>query len=324
LAVSVLLVSALATAAPTTSRDRRDPPLLAAQVLLDRAGFSPGEIDGRRGPNTTRALEAFQRAHGLDVTGRPDARTMAALRDGDPGRDVIVERTLSDADVAGPWLQVPDDVMAQALLPALGYQSPLERLAEQVHASPALLRALNPTATFDRPGEVVRVPDVEPAAAPPSNDRARGTSGVRAAAETGRDRDAVVRVSKHLGVLTAIDADGTVRLHAPVTVGSEHDPLPIGEWRVTTIQGDPVFNYNPELFWDADPTHAKAVLRPGPNNPVGTVWIGLDREHYGLHGTPEPGRVGHTASHGCVRLTNWDAVRLASLVRRGTRVLFEE
>jgi lipoprotein-anchoring transpeptidase ErfK/SrfK len=323
LAVSVLVASAIAAAVPPTASAERPPPLLAVQVLLDRAGFSPGEIDGRAGPNTTKALEAFQRARGLEVTGRADPRTRKALR-GVDDRDVVVTRTLSESDVAGPWLQVPEDLMAQAFLPALGYASPLERLAEQVHASPALLRALNPAATFDRPGEVVRVPDVAPATADRSTAGAVGTSGVRTSAETGRGRDVLVRVSKRRGALTVTDDDGTTRMHAPVTVGSEHDPLPVGEWRVTGIERDPVFHYNPDLFWDADPAHAKAVLRPGPNNPVGVVWIGIDREHYGLHGTPEPGEVGHSVSHGCVRLTNWDALRLASLVRRGSRVVFEE
>jgi lipoprotein-anchoring transpeptidase ErfK/SrfK len=119
------------------------------------------------------------------------------------------------------------------------------------------------------------------------------------------------------------DAQGQVLFHAPVTSGSEHDPLPIGEWSVTAVVRHPTFNYNPDLFWDADPAHAKATIKPGPNNPVGVVWIDLSKEHYGLHGTPNPSRVGHTASHGCVRLTNWDALKLAAFVRKGTPVHFE-
>jgi lipoprotein-anchoring transpeptidase ErfK/SrfK len=115
-----------------------------------------------------------------------------------------------------------------------------------------------------------------------------------------------------------------VLLQAPVTVGSEHDPLPIGEWAVAGLWPNPVFHYNPELFWDAEPSHSKAHIQPGPNNPVGVMWIGLTREHYGLHGAPEPSRVGHTVSHGCVRLTNWDVLRVAAHVTKGTRVVFEE
>jgi lipoprotein-anchoring transpeptidase ErfK/SrfK len=107
-----------------------------------------------------------------------------------------------------------------------------------------------------------------------------------------------------------------------VTTGSEHDPLPIGSWKVTSVEQMPTFNYNPDLFWDADPKHAKTRIPPGPNNPVGVVWIDLSKEHYGIHGTPEPSKVGHTQSHGCVRLTNWDAQRLARWARPGTAVIF--
>jgi lipoprotein-anchoring transpeptidase ErfK/SrfK len=111
-------------------------------------------------------------------------------------------------------------------------------------------------------------------------------------------------------------------MYAPVTTGSQRDPLPLGEWKVNGVQLDPPFRYNPELFWDADPSHAKATVPPGPNNPVGMVWIDLSKEHYGIHGTPEPSAIGRTESHGCVRLTNWDALRLAELVKPGTKVIF--
>ena len=119
-----------------------------------------------------------------------------------------------------------------------------------------------------------------------------------------------------------VDESGSVVLYAPVTVGSSNDPLPIGDWKVTGVQRDPVFHYNPDLFWDADPSHAKAKIPAGPNNPVGVVWVDLSRPHYGLHGSPEPSRIGHTESHGCVRLTNWDALRVAALVAPGTKVAF--
>ncbi len=131
-----------------------------------------------------------------------------------------------------------------------------------------------------------------------------------------------VIVSKEKSTLTILDADGKVIFHAPVTSGSERDPLPLGEWKVTGTQKNPAFFYNPELFWDANPAHAKAKIPAGPNNPVGVVWIDITKEHYGLHGTPEPGRIGYAQSHGCVRLTNWDAQRVAAVVRPGTRVVF--
>jgi lipoprotein-anchoring transpeptidase ErfK/SrfK len=123
-------------------------------------------------------------------------------------------------------------------------------------------------------------------------------------------------------VLTVEDENGKLLFHAPVTSGSERDPLPIGAWKVTGVQRMPPFQYNPDLFWDANPTHAKARIAPGPNNPVGVVWIDLSKEHYGIHGTPEPSRIGHVQSHGCVRLTNWDAMRVAAWARPGTTVIF--
>jgi lipoprotein-anchoring transpeptidase ErfK/SrfK len=132
-----------------------------------------------------------------------------------------------------------------------------------------------------------------------------------------------VIVSKEKSTLTVENAEGKVILHAPVTTGSEHDSLPLGEWKVTGIHKDPIFYYNPALFWDANPAHAKAQIAAGPNNPVGVVWIGISKEHYGLHGTPEPGRIGYAQSSGCVRLTNWDALRVAALVQPGTRVIFQ-
>jgi lipoprotein-anchoring transpeptidase ErfK/SrfK len=135
--------------------------------------------------------------------------------------------------------------------------------------------------------------------------------------------DVTVQVSKSDSSVRVLAADGKVLFFAPVTTGSEHDPLPPGEWKVTGVDWHPVFHYNPDLFWDAKPGDSKATIKAGPNNPVGVVWINLSLEHYGMHGTPEPANIGKTESHGCVRLTNWDAVRLASLVKRGTPVIFQ-
>jgi len=116
------------------------------------------------------------------------------------------------------------------------------------------------------------------------------------------------------------DASGKVLMYAPITVGSEKDPLPVGEWKVTGVSWNPVFNYNPDLFWDADPTHSKAKIPAGPNNPVGIVWVDINKEHFGFHGTPEPSTIGRTESHGCLRLTNWDARKLGEFVSAGTKV----
>jgi lipoprotein-anchoring transpeptidase ErfK/SrfK len=133
-----------------------------------------------------------------------------------------------------------------------------------------------------------------------------------------------IAVSKATSSLTVEDETGKVLFHAPVTSGSEHDPLPIGSWKTTAIQTMPVFHYNPDLFWDANPTHSKAKIPAGPNNPVGVAWIDLSKEHYGIHGTPEPSKIGHVQSHGCVRLTNWDVARVLQWARPGTQVVFRE
>jgi lipoprotein-anchoring transpeptidase ErfK/SrfK len=283
--------------------------ILVTQIMLDRAGFSPGEIDGRAGTNLRRALGAFQRAHKLTDSGKLDEATKQRLAERAGNQPPLVTYELTEADIAGPYNDnIPSDLMQQSKLESLSYRSALEMLAERYHSSPLLLRQLNRGLTFERAGERVSVPNVGVA------DPLAPAPGARPAA--------VITVTKATSSLTVEDADGGILFHAPVTSGSQHDPLPLGEWKVTGVQRNPPFQYNPALFWDADPTHAKARIAPGPNNPVGTVWIDITKEHYGIHGTPEPSRIGHVASHGCVRLTNWDVVRVAQWARPGTRVVF--
>ena len=310
----VLLAAALAISsgqdpAPgTRTPSTRENAGLDLQVRLDRAGFSPGQIDGKPGGNTRKALAAFQRANGLSPTGRPDLATLEALTAASPG-DTVVAYQVTAEDVAGPFVEViPDDMIEMAALTALSYTSPLELIGERVHSSPALVESLNPGITIAE-GATLQLPNVRGAPRIPAKGQSKAT-GVK------------VIVSKAERTLTVTGDDGRVLLHAPVSVGSEHDPLPLGDWKVTAVQNDPVFHYNPDLFWDADPAHAKARVPAGPNNPVGVVWVDISRPHYGLHGTSEPATIGRTQSHGCVRLTNWDARHLAALVAPGTPVLF--
>lgn len=309
LVTAALAMTSLAAQVPPAEPPPVVPETLAVQIMLDRAGFSPGEIDSRPGINVRRALEAFQRAHGLAASGMLDDATWDRLAQRTGHQPPLVRFDITPDVVGGPFEPaIPSDMMAQAKLKALAYREPLEALAEKFHVSPALLKQLNPVATFTTAGERVLVPNV--AAINPQVP----APGTRPAAR--------LVVTKETSALTIEDAAGNVIFHAPVTTGSRHDPLPVGEWKVTGVQQMPEFRYNPALFWDANPAHTKARIAPGPNNPVGVVWIGLSKEHYGIHGTPEPSRIGHVQSHGCVRLTNWDAQRVAIWSRPGTQVIF--
>jgi lipoprotein-anchoring transpeptidase ErfK/SrfK len=283
--------------------------LVGFQVLLDRQGFSSGEIDGRQGPNFSRALAAFQSARKL-AAGTPDCATWEAL--GGTGTEAtITSYTITDADVQGPFeSSIPPQLVDQAKLATLNYRSPIELLAERFHASPALLTRLNPGVQMTA-GREIKVPAVAPFD-PETKPQPDETAG-----------DLRIAVSKEESALRATRADGTLVFYAPVSSGSVHDPLPPGDFKVRGVAWRPPFHYNPKLFWDAKPADGKAKIPAGPNNPIGVVWIDLDLEHYGIHGTPEPGNVGHTESHGCVRLTNWDAARVASLVKAGTPVHFQ-
>jgi lipoprotein-anchoring transpeptidase ErfK/SrfK len=276
-----------------------------AQVLLDRARFSPGVIDGRRSENFANALRAFQQKSGLKESGELDAATWKKLTEStDPA---LIEYTISAADTKGPFgEEIPESYEKKAELKRLDYTSPLELLAERFHTDEGLLRELNPGKSFDKDGTVIAVANVNVKAV------ALSTKGVK------------LEVDKAHKSVRVLGSDGKLVAAYPASIGSEEKPAPSGTLKVVRVAHGPSYTYNPDFKFRGVKADRELKIAAGPNNPVGTVWIALNQKTYGIHGTAEPTKVGKVASHGCVRMTNWDAVALAKLVRKGTVVEFVE
>jgi lipoprotein-anchoring transpeptidase ErfK/SrfK len=287
--------------APFASKQAISPLVIKTEILLARAHFSPGEISGRAGENLNKAIAAFAEAQGK-ATKKLDRELWDKLvsMSADP---VVIDYTISEADMRGPFIEkIPDKMEMMQDLPRLAYTSPREALAEKFHMSPELLSALNPGEKFDVPGHTILVANI-----------ATGSL---------EERVIRIRVDKAKQELRAFDTGGKLLAYYPATVGSGEKPAPSGTLKVTAVKKNPTYRYNPAYAFKGVKTTKPFTIEPGPNNPVGVVWIGLTGEGYGIHGTPEPSKVGKTQSHGCVRLTNWDALLLASGVSKGTSVDF--
>lgn len=329
--------------------DPEERPIMQAQVVLDRQGWGPGVIDGKMGMSTENALRGFQEANDLEITGELDEATETALADWDSipaTRVVTIPESWGDAR----YYEIPEDPAEKAEMERLGYKSLDERLAERFHTTVEVLRELNPNGrpagagspaeaserNADQPapagsidgyfkaGQQVRVPNIGADRIEKGAIEDRDWQTTLASLGVGTEQPEVDRivVSKAGKTLKAYQGDELVALFT-VSSGSSEFPLPLGEWDIVGEAYNPPYQYDPEVLGKDDAEGGVHTFPPGPNGPVGVVWIDLSKEHYGIHGTPDPETIGRAQSSGCVRLTNWDAARLAGMVSQSTRVIFE-
>jgi lipoprotein-anchoring transpeptidase ErfK/SrfK len=280
------------------------PGVIKAEVLLDRLHFSPGVIDGTGGENFRKALAAFQKSQQLQESGQLDQASWARLTDqsDDP---VVVDYTITEADEKGPFTpNIPHKMEDMAKLPNLAYRNSIERLAAKFHMDEKLLKALNPGKTFSRVGEGILVVNVK-----------------RVDEEGRADK---VEVDKKSKTVRALGTNGKLLATYPASIGSQEKPAPSGSYQVRKVVQNPTYHYDPKFKFKGVTSNKPFTIRPGPNNPVGSVWIDLSIDSYGIHGTPDPSKVSKAYSHGCIRLTNWDAEELGKLVKKGTPVEFIE
>jgi lipoprotein-anchoring transpeptidase ErfK/SrfK len=289
-----------------TTGNEISPVVLKAQVLLDRLRFSPGVIDGRTGDNFRKAVAAFEKAHGVEPDGNLDESVWSKLTEASD-KPVLVEYTIRKEDLSGPFVEkIPEKFEELAALEHLSYHNSKELLAEKFHMDQDLLESLNRDRRFEEAGTKIIVAD------PASSEAGEPAEGGK------------IEVDKAASAVRLLNKAGEVLAVYPASIGSKQKPAPTGTHKVVAIAKNPVYTYNPDYNFKGVKAKEPFKIEPGPNNPVGTVWIDLSAESYGIHGTPEPAQVGKAASQGCVRLTNWDVEELATMVKQGMQVDFLE
>ncbi len=317
------VLAAATAAAPASAQVSVDRNVLHVQVILDKLGFGPGVLDGKGGQSLVAALKGFQESRDLPTTGKVDAATLRALY---PYRQWRPTKTiaLTPDMLAGPYVNpIPKDYTEQSMLPALSYRSPMEKLAEMFHTTPEVLMALNSASTRLSPGTQVVFPNALPQSRDYDITDAAWKSTVTMLNVDAKQPEADhVVVDKSDGVLRVMDKDDKLVAQFSATMGSAEFPLPIGTWEIKGAAYNPDWKFDPKLIAGSKPDAKEAVVKPGPNNPVGVVWLDLSKPHYGIHGTPEPSKIGRTESNGCIRLTNWDVARLALMIKPGTKAVF--
>jgi lipoprotein-anchoring transpeptidase ErfK/SrfK len=282
------------------------PSVLKTQVYLDRNHFSVGSIDGRWGRNSAITVWWWQKAHGLPATGDVDDATFRSIAQAAGGGPAVVRYTVTADDTKGPFVHIPDDPYEKAKLSCLCYESVREELSERFHCTEDFLELLNPDVKINdlQPGATINAPNVRPPVTQDQPDIAKVVISI-----AGNSWD-------------GFDANGNLIFHAPSTLGSGYDPSPSETLHVVEIVPMPHFHYDPTLYHEVPDSEPDAHMNPGPNSPVGVVWMALSKEHYGMHGTPEPDTIGYASSHGCVRLTNWDAQEVSHRIQKGVQVSF--